>query len=84
MRAITNLLLAVVGVYIGVALLPGLNTTVATINKIVAYISNYIVNKPANSVKAKTQVMLTQSQTSYIARGSVKRLYTGIPLWDMT
>ena len=31
MRAITNLLLAVVGVYIGVALLPGLNTTVATI-----------------------------------------------------
>lgn len=31
MRAISGLILAIVGVYIGVSLMPGLNTTVATI-----------------------------------------------------
>ena len=31
MRAITGLILAVIGVYIGVALVPGINDTIATI-----------------------------------------------------
>ena len=31
MRAITGLIMAVIGVYIGVALVPGINTTIGTI-----------------------------------------------------